>query len=90
MFNRLFMFQFHKDKEVRDLFKQKQTYKVLLSLLYENKRYAEVYELYREIRKILELYESHPDQTINCLAFAACYHLVNSVLALKIVVQQLT
>lgn len=72
------MFQFHKDKEIRNLFKQMQTYKVLLSLLYENKRYAEVYELYRDIRKNLELYESFPDQTINCLAFAACYHLVNS------------
>lgn len=50
---------------------------MLLSLLYENKRYAEVFDLYREIRKNLELYESSTDKTMNCLAFAACYHLVN-------------
>lgn len=80
------MFQFYKDKEIKDLFKQKQTYKVLLSLLYENKRYAELYELYREIRKHLELYETYPDQTMNCLAVAACYHLVNVNLPLKIII----
>lgn len=54
-----------------------QTYKVFLALLYENKRYAELFELYKEIRKHLELYELFPDHTINCLVFAACYHLVN-------------
>lgn len=70
-------FQFFKDKELRSLFHQMQTYKVLLSLLYENKRYAELFELYVEIRKHLELYELFPEHTINCLAFAACYHLVN-------------
>lgn len=70
--------QFFKDKEMKSLFHQMQTYKVILALLYENKRYAEVFELYQEIRKHLELYELFPDQTINCLAFAACYHLVNN------------
>lgn len=54
-----------------------QTYKILLSLLYENQRYAELFELYVEILKHLELYELFPEQTINCLVFAACYHLVN-------------
>lgn len=54
-----------------------QTYKVLLALLYENKRYAELFELYVEIRNHLELYELFPENTINCLAFAACYHLVS-------------
>lgn len=54
-----------------------QTYKVMLALLYENKRYAEVFELYKEIRQRSELYELFPDQTINCLAIAACYQLVN-------------
>lgn len=62
---------------MRSLFHQMQTYKILLSLLYENQRYAELFELYVEILKHLELYELFPEQTINCLVFAACYHLVN-------------
>lgn len=59
------------------MFEQMQTYKVMLSLLFENKRYAEVFELYQEIRKRLDLYELFPDITVNCLAFGACYHLVS-------------
>lgn len=54
-----------------------QTYKVMLSLLYKNKRYAEIFDLYKDIRKRLDLYELFPDITVNCLAFAACYHLVS-------------
>lgn len=54
-----------------------QTYKVMLSLLFEHKRYADVFELYDNIRKHLELYELFPDKTINCLAFGACYNLVS-------------
>lgn len=69
--------QLFKDSDLRSIFEQMQTYKVLLSLLYENKRYAEVFELYAEIRSRLELYELFPDITINCLAFAACYQLVS-------------
>lgn len=59
------------------MFEQMQTYKVMLSLLFENKRYAEVFELYQEIRKRLDIYELFPDITVNCLAFGSCYHLVS-------------
>lgn len=60
------------------MFEQMQTYKVLLSLLFEEKRYSEVFELYKEIRTRLDLYELFPDITINCLCFGACYKLVGS------------
>lgn len=49
----------------------------MLSLLYKNQRYAEIFDLYKDIRKKLDLYELFPDITVNCLAFAACYHLVS-------------
>ncbi|XP_055309558.1 pentatricopeptide repeat-containing protein 2, mitochondrial-like [Sitodiplosis mosellana] len=63
------------DPDMRSVFEQMQTYKVLLTLLYDNKRYAEVFELYKQIRTRLDLFELFPDITINCLAFAACYQL---------------
>lgn len=53
-----------------------QTYKVLLSLLFENQQYESVFELYKDIRDRLSVYDIFPDVTINCLAFGACYHLV--------------
>lgn len=61
---------------LRIYFEQMQTYKVLLSLLFENKRYAEVFDLYKDIRTHLSLHELFPDITLNCLAFGACYKLV--------------
>lgn len=66
------------DSDLRTVFEQMQTYKVFLTLLYEHKRYAEVFDLYQQIRTRLELFELFPDITINCLAFATCYHLVSS------------
>lgn len=74
-----FHFQFYKDQDLRNSFEQMQTYKVMLSLLYKNKRYADIFDLYKDIRKRLDLYELFPDITVNCLAFAACYHLVSEV-----------
>lgn len=53
---------------------------MLLDLLFEHKRYAEVIDLYKEIRKRLDVYELFPDITVNCLAFGACYHLVSRVI----------
>lgn len=54
-----------------------QTYKVLLSLLFENKRYDEIFKLYEQIRERLSIYELFPDITVNCLVFGACYQLVS-------------
>lgn len=61
---------------MRPLFEQMQTYKVLLSLLYENQRYEDVFNLHSDILTRLEILELFPDKTVNCLAFGACYHLV--------------
>lgn len=55
----------------------------MLSLLYENKRYSDVFELYKEIRKRIDLRGLFPDITINCLAFAACYHLVSDLVEIR-------
>lgn len=56
-----------------------QTYKVMLSLLYEANRYEELFKMYDKILKHLEVYELFPEDTINCLGIAACYHLVSGV-----------
>lgn len=69
--------QLFNDSDLKSVFEQMQTYKVLLDLLYKNKRYAETFELYDQIRARLDLFELFPDITMNCLAFAACYHLVS-------------
>lgn len=54
-----------------------ETYKVLLSLLFENQRYEEVLKLYEEIRYHLELKEMMADRSLNCIVLGACYKLVN-------------
>lgn len=70
-------FQLFRDADLKTNFDQQETYKVLLDLLYENKRYEEIYECYQVIRSRLELFERFPFQTLNCFVFAACYHLVS-------------
>lgn len=69
--------QFYRDVHLWSFFDQQETYKVLLDLLYKQKQYDRLYECYREIRERLLLYERMPTNTLNCLAFAACYHLVS-------------
>lgn len=65
------------DSDVRTSFDQQETYKIFLDLMYEHKRYDVVVEQYKQIRAYLLLYERAPANTLNCLVFAACYHLVN-------------
>ncbi|XP_031617089.1 pentatricopeptide repeat-containing protein 2, mitochondrial-like [Contarinia nasturtii] len=62
-----------RDPDVKECFHQMETYKVLLSLLYENKRYEEVIDLYKQIKLRLDAFELKPSQTVDCLLFASCY-----------------
>lgn len=68
--------EFMGDSDFRGVFEQQQTYKILLNLLYKHGRYADIHEYYERHRTNLASFESRPDKTLDCLVFAACYHLV--------------
>lgn len=63
---------------MKALFDEMNAYKVLLTLLHNNKRYEEIFKLYVEIRKHVNHRNQLPHQSINVLAFSACYHLVKN------------
>lgn len=74
-----FDLQFYKDERMQTLFDDMDVYKLFLTLLHNNKRYAEIFKLYNEIRARVELHNKLPHASINVLAFSACYHLVKCI-----------
>lgn len=71
-----FGLQFYQDEQMKSLFDEMNAYKVLLTLLHNNKRYEDIFRLYNEIRARVEPNKQLPHASINVLAFSACYHLV--------------
>lgn len=72
----MFGLQFYQDEQMKSLFDEMNAYKVLLTLLHNNKRYEEIFKIYNEIRARVELQNQLPHSSITVLAFSACYHLV--------------
>lgn len=50
-----FVFQFYKDEQMKSLFDEMEAYKVLLTLLHNNKQYDEIFQLYKEIRASVDV-----------------------------------
>lgn len=71
-----FDLQFYQDEQMQSLFDEMSAYKVLLTLLHNNKRFEEIFKLYNEFRARVELQNRLPHASINVIAFSACYHLV--------------
>lgn len=73
----LIAFQFLDEMNSDGIFDQQETYKVLLDLLYKHGNYGKIHELYEKFRNNVEKFDVRPDKTLDCLVFAACYHLVS-------------
>lgn len=70
--------QFFEDEVIYQLFNQVTGYQILLDLLYENERYADVLRIYNELKQYGRL---HKNKYIDVIILATYYRLVNWLIA---------
>jgi hypothetical protein len=70
------IFQVFKDPDLEDFFAQLGTYQILMDLLFENRRYQDILDVF-EIIKQRQHQEAKYPKNVVILTFAACFKLVS-------------
>lgn len=70
------MLQIYYDEQLEGFFDQLSSVIILMDLLYENKKYSDIIELYKTFRNKQLSFGKYP-KSIMVLIFASCYKLVS-------------